>query len=200
MGEGHDRHAEPRRDEQDVEVNLASVVVQAVEAAVGSAGRWDAVHRGGAGQGKRTEENQLEHAAELVDLKHRRATRRDDLRFVHATKERDERQPEGDGEEHRCEQTGQARVAVEFAALTAKQPWNANLRQGNSELGVAHVGDDHQRKQADNKHKFGGQGEDKAFLKGFNSLHFRHLPRLESRAFQRTPPSIRSSCQAQSTA
>ena len=200
LSQGHHGHAKTRRDEQDVKVDLASVVVQTAQTSVGSAGRWNTIHRGCAGQRKCTEENQLKHSAELIDLKHRGAARCDDLCRVHATDEGDHREAKCDGEKHRSEEARQARVAVKFATLTAEEPRNANLRERNTELGVAHVRDDHQRKQTDNEHEFGGECEHKAFSKRFDSVHIRHLPKSESEAIQRTPPSIRSSCPTQSMA
>ena len=201
MGQSDDRHAQPRGDEQDVEVHLASIIVETVEASVGSAGRRKTVHGSSACQSKGAEEDEFEHSTELVDLQHRGAARRDDLCLVHASHEGNSGQSKCNREEHGSKESRQTWVAVKLASLTAKQPRHTNLRQWDSELRIAHVGDDHQGEQADHEDKFRGKSEDKAFGKEFNLLHIRHLlSRLESRAFQRTPRSSRSSCRGQSTA
>ena len=145
-------------------------------------------------------ENQLKHATKLVDLQHNRATWGHNLRLDHPVDKGSRCQAEGDGEEDRCKQSWKAWVAVELTTLSTEEPGNADLRQWYAELGVAHVGDNHEGEQTDDQHEFGGKGEHKALSKGFNSLHIRHLQELGLRAFQRTPRSIRSSCPAQSTA
>ena len=200
LSEGDDRHAQPGGEQEHVEVNLTSVVVEARSAAVRSARGGYTVDGRSTGKSERTEENELKHAAELVDLQHH-VVARNDLRFLHPVDKGHRCQAKGDGEEHRCEEAGQAGVAVEGTALSTHEPWDANLCQRNAEFGIAEVGHDHEGEQPDDENEFRGKGEHEAFTKGLNLIHIRHLPsKLESRASQRTPRSNRSSCQGQSTA
>ena len=208
LSQSHDGHAKTCGDEENVEVDLAAVVVQAVRASVGSTGRWKSVHRGSAGERQGAKENEFKHSAELVDLQHGGATGRDDFRSRHAVDKRHTTEEESDGKEHGRQQTRQARIALEVSPFAAEEPRQAYLRERYSERCIAHVGHDHQREETDDQHKFRSEGGDEvaALRKGFNrgnvTAHFTGhlLSKSVSGRHRRSPRSSRASCRALSTA
>ena len=202
LGQGHRGHPERTRQQQDVEVGLASVVVERREAAhLASRSGAVAVVGGERHQEQRADEQGFHQSTEgrRGEDAHAVVAHGVDQHLLRGVVPRgeqvvDEQHQRGQQGQDR-DVTGEVRAAGQRIPLSTKEPGQANLRPGHAEGPTAEVGHDDHQHEAKREHGLGREVTEETgreWLHAKQTAHFRHLQTGQRKSSACTRPSCRA--------